>query len=67
MISYYSHYREGILKHGYSSIKGFCEKMSENTGIPLEEVRLLLLSVDPREDGWYDEFVQLLKERQNES
>ena len=67
MTSYYSHYREDILKLGYSSIKGFCEEMSENTGIPLEDVRLLLISVDPREQGWYDEFVQFLKEKQNES
>ena len=70
MSSYYSHYREHILNLGYPSVKGLCEEISENTGIPLEEVRLCLISVDPREGGWYDEFISLLnahKEKQNES
>lgn len=70
MSSYYSYYREHILKLGYPSVKGLCEEISENSGIPLEEIRLLLISVDPRECGWYDEFVALLnahKEKQNES
>ena len=60
MTSYYSYYREHILNLGYQSIKGLCEEISESTGIPLEEVRLLLISVDPREGGWYDEFIALL-------
>lgn len=69
-MSYLSVYRQKIIERGWGSVIEFCEHCAHESGLPLGSVRMLLLSVDHREDGWYDEFVALLiahNEKQNES
>ena len=59
-MDYLSVYRQKIVERGWGSVREFCEHCAHEIGLPLEEVRMLLLTVDPREGGWYDEFVALL-------
>ena len=60
IMNYLSVYRQKIIERGWGSVREFCEHNAHESDLPLEAVRMLLLSVDPREDGWYDEFVALL-------
>ena len=66
-MNYLSVYRQKIVERGWGSVREFCEHNAHKSELPLEEVRMLLLTVDPREDSWYDEFIAKLKEKQNES
>ena len=66
-MDYLSVYRQKIVERGWGSVREFCEHCAHESGLPLEGVRMLLLTVDPREDSWYDEFIAKLKEKQNGS
>lgn len=59
-MNYLSVYRQKTIERGWGSVREFCEHCAHESDLPLEDVRMLLLTVDPREDSWYDEFIALL-------